>query len=68
MDQPLNGFVPREQSAEEDNRDDGDAGEVFDAAEAVGEALTGFAPRQHERDPQRNGSHGVADVVDGIGE
>ena len=39
--------------AEEDHEDDGDAGEVLDAAEAVGVALRRRAPRQREGDPER---------------
>ena len=44
-----------------------DAGEILDPPVAVGEGSGGLAPGQHEGDPERNGSGGVADIVDGVG-
>ncbi len=44
------------------------AGEVFDAAEAIGEGARGFAPGEDEGKPERDRGHSIADIVDRIGE
>jgi hypothetical protein len=60
-------FVSGESRAEENSKDDRDAGEVFNLPITVGEPRT-WLPRAHaKRDPQGDCRQGVAGFVDGVG-
>lgn len=57
VDQPLNRFVERDARRDEDRRDDGQPGELFDPEAA-----------KEERDTEWNGRQCVPDVVDQVSE
>ena len=52
VNQAVDRLVSRDRGAKEDDLGDEDLGQVLHTAEAVGEGLTGLAPRQHEGDSQ----------------
>ena len=68
MEESNDRFIARDDGAEQNGENDGNAREIFNAAIAVSETLAGFPARQPEGDPQRNGGCGVADIVDRVGE
>jgi hypothetical protein len=68
IDEAVDRLVSRHQGAEQNDQDDGEAGEVLDPAVAVGEGRRRLLSGERKRDPQRNGCASVGDVVDGIGE
>ena len=61
-------LVTREHRAEQDDKDDKDACQVFGPTEAIGKCLRWFSPRENEREPQRNSGRGVPNIVDHVGQ
>src|SRR5438552_8269987 len=68
IDQPGDRLVACHDGAEKNDENDQDSGEIFNATQAIGECLAGFAAGQHERYPQWDGGGRVADIVDGVGQ
>src|SRR5262249_30748332 len=53
MEEPANSLIPSYQSTEQDDQDDGEAGEILDPSIAIGKARRGLAPSEREGDPER---------------
>ena len=68
IEQAMDRLVASDYRAEQDNKNNENACQVFDATEPVGKRFGWLAPRQDKRDPQRNCGRGVGNVVDHIGE
>src|SRR5260370_16666937 len=67
MHQAANRFPAGDDSAEQDNADDEDAGEVLDTPEPVRESGAGLTPHEAERHPERHRRRSVPAIVDGVG-
>lgn len=66
VDEVVDGLVAGDDRAQEDDKHDDDAGEVFDAAKSVVEHLGCRAAGQHEGNPERDGRGRIADIVDRV--
>jgi hypothetical protein len=68
VDQAFDRLVACEDGAEQDDRHDDHARQIFHASQTIRENLAWLAASEQERDPKRNRGNGVSDIVNCIGE
>src|SRR5215211_2174476 len=67
VEEAIDTFITGHDRAGQDDQQHRQAGQIFDAAVTEGEASARALARQQESNPERNGSGGIGEIVNGVG-